>query len=365
MWGPDPNRVMRVHLGIDVADLGNAFGSQLLASLRSHPAVHAVTTGTRLDAPEAAAADVVHLHWPEALTRWREPNDGAIEALDRALRDLARTAAIVVTVHNEYPHYRDTERYRRLYGVVYSRADGMIHLGNASRDAVSRRFPDLVARCAHAVIPHGDYSCLPNEISREEARRWLGLGPDDRVFLCFGRLRAEEELTLLTEAFRAARIPTKRLVIASRLPFRGRTDWNRYRIRIPLRLAPRIRLDERFVDDADVQRFVNASDVVVIPRRSALNSGNVALGFTFGRVVVGPDLGVIGEILAETGNPRYDPAIPGAFARALEAGADLARAGHGERNREFAEATMRWNDLADRHVRFFSDLIAGRSEVIG
>ncbi len=48
------------------------------------------------------------------------------------------------------------------------------------------------------------------------------------------------------------------------------------------------------------------ADVLFIPIIKSLNSGNVALGNTFGKVVVGPNYGVIGEELEKLGNPVFD-----------------------------------------------------------
>jgi len=112
-----------------------------------------------------------------------------------------------------------------------------------------------------------------------------------------------------------------------------------------------------FIPHENVPGLLRVADLLVIPRKKALNSGNVALGFTFGTVVVGPDVGVIGEVLRETGNPVYDPTQPKSLGTALEQGIGLTRSGKGEENRAHAEDYWDWTDLAAEHVDFYHELI--------
>ena len=48
--------------------------------------------------------------------------------------------------------------------------------------------------------------------------------------------------------------------------------------------------------------------MVFVPRcsSSSLNSGIIPLALTFGRVVVGPAAGVMGEMLRQSNNPTFD-----------------------------------------------------------
>ena len=44
---------------------------------------------------------------------------------------------------------------------------------------------------------------------------------------------------------------------------------------------------------------------MLIAKQNNLNSGNIALGYSFSNIVLGPDTGNIGEILRSTNNPTY------------------------------------------------------------
>jgi hypothetical protein len=61
------------------------------------------------------------------------------------------------------------------------------------------------------------------------------------------------------------------------------------------------------IPDDLMQCYFCAADVVLIQRLDILNSGNLPMAFHAGKVVVGPDVGNVGEILRETGNFTFDP----------------------------------------------------------
>jgi hypothetical protein len=115
------------------------------------------------------------------------------------------------------------------------------------------------------------------------------------------------------------------------------------------------------VEESDAQHYLNAADVLFIPRFHVLNSGNVTLGMTFGRVVVGPDSWDVGELLRETGNPVFDPDRPETAARALDEAFRLARAGIiGTRNKELALSEWSVEQCAAKYAGLFAALAAER-----
>jgi len=111
------------------------------------------------------------------------------------------------------------------------------------------------------------------------------------------------------------------------------------------------------VAEADAQIYLNACDVLLIPRLKVLNSGNITLGLTFGKVVVGPDSWDVGELLKETGNPTFDPDRPETAATAVEQGFRLAREGViGPRNQQRALAEWSAAQCGDLYVNLFRNV---------
>ncbi|MFC1660017.1 hypothetical protein ACFL3S_00945 [Gemmatimonadota bacterium] len=336
----------------------NPFLRQLVDALRQHPQVGTVAHGTcHLNDPRIQA-HVIHIHWPEALTKWREPRPNQIAAIEAWLRGQSRTSIVVVTIHNEHPHFRDSRRYRQLYRTVLSNAHGLIHLGEASVPKIRDRYGSPEQE--HKVIPHGDYSCLPNATTKEEAREALRLPKAQPVILALGDLRHWGELNLLLRGTLGGGTNEARLVMAGRL-----LGFRRFRgLSLPIEAAvalhPRVHLFKGWVPERNMQLYLNAADVLFIPRLKALNSGNVSLGFTFGKVVVGPEIGVIGEVLKKTGNPVFDPQDLESVRESLRQGLAASSTDLGDRNAEFARETMGWEGIAEEHVRFYRSILQKR-----
>jgi glycosyltransferase involved in cell wall biosynthesis len=301
--------------------------------------------------------DVLHIQWPEGLYKWDEIgelDEWELGYLSDKLEEWAAQRIIVTTVHNVLPHDHSGHSARMLYDVVYNYSDGVIHMGDTSRSKFDRRFSHS-SGLEHRIIPHGNYSCFPNTMNREEARGDLGLRNEDPVALAFGAIRTFDEAKLLFEGFNAWNQSAKKLIVAGRIPWPEHRNsqwlflkWNTFNRHVTLH--------EGWIPDDEVQVYFNAADAVIIPRIESLNSGNVALGFTFGRVVVGPHTGVIGEQLRETSNPTFDPESPQSVADSLNEAMTLVRKNHGDQNRKVARERWDWPSVADQHVSFYRHL---------
>ena len=350
---------MKVHVGYCVSEESkNPFRDLFVRAIKDHPAVSEVTTGTNsvLDSP-SRNTDILHLHWPEALTDWTNPSSSGLEAVSRHLDAWRETAHVVTTVHNRHPHSGDTNEYRNLYRIVYERTDGFVHFGDASRHILAADHPSASRNADHVIIPHGRYTCFEQDVERLEARRKLGYGEHEFVVLTFGALREPEELDLVVRGFVRCRVRKKRLLIASRVSWPSRKRLTYYRIRGRLLADWRIRVKDEFIPDDEVAYFLRAADVLVIPRLNALNSGNVALGFTFGTVVVGPKIGVIGETLANTGNPTYSAGDAVGLGEALNEAQQARERKVRRKNESFARSNWNWKTIAEQHVSFYRQLI--------
>ncbi|MBC7812668.1 MAG: glycosyltransferase family 4 protein [Burkholderiales bacterium] len=332
----------------------------LVQSITDHPEMESVLHDHALfwQDPHSLDVDILHVNWPEEFFGWSIQEGQDLSALCQQLDRWRERAMIVATVHNFLPHYRDTPISHALYEAVYTRADGFIHRGVTSREDHHARFRALANR-GHAIIPSGVFTSFPNDISQAEARAEFGLNEKDRVFLAIGQIRHREEINLVLKGFIALRLKHKRLLFSV-----NKKNESAERLRriygTTLRFYPPVRFDVGFVPQERVQVYMNAADVLVIQRVKPLNSANLSLGFTFGKVVIGADSGVIGEILRETGNPVFDPHSIRSVAAAMKQGVELAARGHGARNRLYAEQNWNWDSLADRHVAFYRTLLAAK-----
>jgi glycosyltransferase involved in cell wall biosynthesis len=185
--------------------------------------------------------------------------------------------------------------------------------------------------------------------TRESARARLGL--DGEVAVFFGYVRHYKGLdTLLTAwpAVRARRPVT--LVVAGEFyedpaPYRALVDQAN-------RTTPgAVRLLDRYIPDDEVEALFKAADVVVLPYRSATQSGVTHVAYALGVPVITTDVGGLAETVRpdQTGlivPPEDAPALAAAVVR-------FFAESMGPRLREGVRALQRqhsWEVLADRVI---------------
>ena len=319
--------------------------------------------------------DVVHLHFPEYLTFEHEQqyvhglSDDLIAATEERLRFWGERAKLVITRHVLLPHdaLKDPQ-WEKMYEAVYRHMHGVVHFAKASIDEFKQRYVATAfvhGHPEHTVVPHHNYTSLPNVMTRDEARNALGIPCDSRVMLVFGAIRNHEERDLILRTFQGLRAKRKVLLVSRWRETLAKVKWIRLKYwlrdlnRLYYRLHPSYRFNYGFVEEADTQLYLNAADVLFIPRLKVLNSGNITLGMTFGKVVVGPDSWDVGELLKETRNPVFDPDHPETAIAAMELGLKLAQEGRiGPANQKLALEQWSAEQCGERYVEFFRRLVA-------
>jgi glycosyltransferase involved in cell wall biosynthesis len=245
--------------------------------------------------------DIVHVHWPEYL--FSAPT--TVRALAQAGAFVvavsflaARRTRIVWTVHNLAAHETSHPRLeKRMWRWFVNRVDAYIALTSSGREAAIARYPAL-EDCPGFVIPHGHYlDVYPASADRGTARRELGLEQHQRVVCFFGSIRPYKGVPTLIHAFRAVRHDDWRLLIAGNAP----DDDLLVEIERLAASDPRIRINAGFVPDEQVQHYLRAADLVVLPYRDILNSGSAILALSFGAPVLVPALGAANDLLAQVG----------------------------------------------------------------
>ncbi|NIR28093.1 MAG: glycosyltransferase [Gammaproteobacteria bacterium] len=263
-----------------------------------------VTEFTRRRILAGSGADIWHVHWPEGVLVPPNPLKAFVKL--QTLLFLLRWARlkgvrVVWTVHNlgSHPHER---RHRWLeawfWRAFIPKVDAYISLTETGRELATRRFPAL-AQVPGFVIPHGHYRGLyPDEVSRADARARLDLPSKARVALFIGQIRPYKNVPGLIEAF--AQLPDEdaRLIIAGRVRTRRLREILEEKIFGDLRI--RAHLD--FVPAAEMQLYLRAADLVVLPYDEVLNSGSALLALSFDRPVLAPAKGALRELAGTVGS---------------------------------------------------------------
>lgn len=287
--------------------------------------------------------DIIHFQCPEEVVGWSCEDPDRIRQLEERIAFFrSRGARFVYTRHNIRPHYAN-EVISRAYRVIETQSDIVVHMGRFSRDEFTTRYP----RSRNVIIPHHLYEYTYREdVSIERARQYLNLPQDAFIITTFGKFRNRAEIRMVIKAFLAWKQEDKLLLAPRLYPFSRLNDYGNhflkrwgsrlgYYVLMPLinrLLRMRAGASDELIDNCDLPYYIAAADVVLIQRRDVLNSGNIPLAFLFRKVVIGPSVGNIGELLDDTGNPTFCPNNKYDILRALRDARQLADWGKGESN---------------------------------
>ena len=215
---------------------------------------------------------------------------------------------VITIVDNALPH--EPHFYDKpLTSWFLKKSDGFIAMTEAVKADIISQYPQ--ARVS--LMPHPLYDHFGTPMPPAEARQKLGLPSEARVLLFFGLIRDYKGLDLLIEAF--GKLDERYHLVVAGEPY---GDFGGYQQQIEA--SPQrghIHLHARFIADAEVPKFFGAADVVVLPYKSATQSGITAIAYHFGVPVIATDVGGLKEAL---NNGRTGILVPEVSASAVEAG---------------------------------------------
>lgn len=222
-------------------------------------------------------------------------------AIARVARGNGRTRTVYV-VDNFIPH-EDRPGERILRWLAFRCVDGCLVMSETVEKDIRAAHPRLPIERS----PHPVYDNFGAALEPVDARRRLNLPQDAVVVLFFGYIRPYKGLDLLIDAFpaMAALDPRLRLVIAGECY----EDEQRYRelvSRSPV--AERIHYFGDYIPNDAVATYFSAADVLVLPYRSATQSGIVQIAYHFERPCIVSDVGGLGEVVIDGATGYVVPA---------------------------------------------------------
>lgn len=222
---------------------------------------------------------------------------------------------IAFTLHNIMPHekYHDKIDSEALHSIINS-ADVVRFFGE---DSIRRlgEFLKEERRPTYFVMPEGSYvDYYPNNLSREEARKILGLNEEDIVFLYFGSIRPYKGVDILINEFNRVREKNWKLVIA------GYRYHDQY-CSLAEELCGKdenIKLFFGHHPTENVQIYFNAADIVVLPFKKIENSGSVILAMGFSKAIIAPKMGMVIERLSHQQYLLYEHSLEEVFQKIIK-----------------------------------------------
>lgn len=307
--------------------------------------------------------DILHVHWPEkALTTGGAAARVAGAVAGRAVLEAARLhgAKVVWTTHNARPHEGGDTRLERWYwSGVLRRVDAVIHPSAASQAAVEATYPAL-ARLPHAVVRIGHFhGTYPDHLSRDEARAAFGVPEAAAVVTFLGLVRPYKNVPHLIHTVRALPPERRAVLLVGGEPLDASIAAEIERAAAG---DPRVRLTLRHVPDDDVQRFLRAADLVVLPFSDITNSGSALLALSFDRPVLVPRLGAMGELQELVGDDWvrvYEGELTPAILDQALGWAREGRAGGPDLT------PLDWDAIAERTLALYRAVSSGAGGVAG
>lgn len=198
--------------------------------------------------------------------------------------------------HNLHPHegFPFSENLARRF---LNRMDCIIVHGGADGErAASLR--GRVVRLFHPI--YDQY--LSGAPSREEARNRLGIPEERTALLFFGLVRRYKGLDMMVQAMKL--LPENHVLIAAGENYGSEGDLSA----LAAPLGGRFLRFNTFIPDGDVGLYFRAADIVVLPYRTATQSGVAQIALAFRKPMVVSNVGSLGEtvspgVTGETAEP--------------------------------------------------------------
>jgi len=197
---------------------------------------------------------------------------------------------IIAILHNVIPHEKRTGDIS-LTKYFFKKCDGFVILNKASE----KDLLDIKPNAKYIIHPHPLYDHYGNKMDKAEARKKLNIPIDRKVLLFFGFIRDYKGLDMLIEAMKELS-DDYLLIIAGEVY----GSFNKYDAMIDkLSLRNKIKDEIRYIPESEIPVFFSASDVCVLPYKSATQSGIAGIAYHFELPVIVTKVGGLAEMVEE------------------------------------------------------------------
>lgn len=194
--------------------------------------------------------------------------------------------------HNLIPH-EDKSFYNYLTKRFVNRIDKFIVMSKSVRADLM----ELKPNADNVELFHPIYDLFGEEIQKDTAKQKLGI-TEKNVALFFGLIREYKGLDILLKAVSllSKHLKDFKLIIAGEC-YENPQKYYDIINRLDIEHSLEIRME--FISDSDVKCYFSAADVVVLPYKTATQSGITQIAYNFNRPVILSDVGGLSEIIID------------------------------------------------------------------
>ncbi len=217
---------------------------------------------------------------------WFAPSLGFIA------RRLKKDFKIISILHNVVAH--EAHFYDKMLTKYFLTGfDGHIVLS----EQVAGELLSVDKKAKYIELFHPIYSHFGKKLDRADAEQQLGLLPNKKNLLFFGLIREYKGLDILLEAFNKLD-DSYQLIIAGE-PY---SSFEKYqKIIDKTKDKSRIHCFLNYIKDSEVKKFFSATDLTVLPYRSATQSGISAVSYHFEVPMLVTNVGGLKEAIGDRG----------------------------------------------------------------
>ena len=144
------------------------------------------------------------------------------------------------------------------------------------------------------------YDCYKSDdlLDISKFKSQLGIKKDDQVILFFGYIRKYKGLDILLKAFPKIlqKFPNTFLLVVGEFYDKPNSYFNLIE---ELNISERVKVINQFVPNEEVANYYLSSDVIVLPYRSATQSGILNVAYGFNKPVIVTNVGGLAEFVIE------------------------------------------------------------------
>jgi D-inositol-3-phosphate glycosyltransferase len=202
--------------------------------------------------------------------------------------------------------------------------------------------------------PHPIFDNYGEKLPQKEALRKLRLNPEKYTLLFFGLIRDYKGLDILLDAVaKSNHTDNIQLLVAGE--FYSNEEQIREQIKL-LNIESLVHIENRFIPDHEVACYFSAADVLVLPYRSATQSGVTQIAYHFHLPMIVSRVGALPQMVPHEKIGLQVEANPDDCARAIDRFIEENLTTKFKPNFEEEKRKFTWSSFNDRILSLFNSL---------